>query len=158
MAAPGDTVRQTPAGIYLKNGYSTKVAFARAPSISLWERTAKPPGVEGGDGIDTTTMFNTTYRTMAARTLITLGESSFKAAYDPNVYNTILTLVNQEGAITHHFPDGSTLSYFGFLKGFEPDEMQEGTMPEATVSIVPTNYDPVAHVEADPVLTSVAGT
>lgn len=159
MAAPADTTRGTPTGLRLDDGYSTKLAFARDPTICFWEKTVKPPGVDGGDAIDTTTMHNTTYRTMAARALITLTESSLTVAYDPNVYNTIITnLLNQEGAITVHFPDGSKLSFFGYLRTFEPNDCAEGEQPTATINITPTNYDPVNGVEAAPVLTSVAGT
>lgn len=159
MANPVTTARQTPAGIMLDDGYSTKIAFARQPNISLWEKTVGAPGMDGGDPIDTTTMHNVTWRVMRARSLKTLTEFTFTAAYDPNVYNTILnTLINQEGSITVHFPDGSTLDFFGYLKMFEAPEHTEGEHPEATVTVVPTNYDPVANVEAGPVLTSVSGT
>lgn len=158
MSAPATTARQTPAGIKLDDGYQTKIAFAADPDVSFWEKTVKPPGLDGGSPIDTTTMHNTTWRTMAARALITLTESTVNAAYDPNVYNNILALINVEGAITVRFPDGSTLSFFGFLQKFEPNDNAEGEMPMAAVTITPTNYDPVGKVEAAPVLTSVAGT
>lgn len=158
MAAPATTARVAPTGIRLDDGYSTKIAFARDSNIQFWEKTVQPPSVDGGDAIDTTTMHNATYRTMAARSLITLGESKCTVAYDPDVYNAIIQLVNQEGAITVSFPDGSTLSFFGFLSKFEPGDLAEGEQPEADVTIIPTNWDPVNRVEAAPVLTSVAGT
>lgn len=158
MAAPAETTRVTPVGIMLEDGFSSKIAFARDPDISLWEKSMKPPGAEGGDAIEQTTMHNLVYRTMASRALITLTESTMKCAFDMQVYSQIIALINQPGAITQHFPDGSKLSYFGFLKNFEPDELQEGTQPEASCTIVPTNYDPVNHVEAGPLVTSVAGT
>jgi hypothetical protein len=143
----------------MDDGYSTKIAFALDPDVSFWEKTVQPPGLDGGDEIDTTTMHNTLYRTMAARALITLTEHSITAAWDPNVYNNIISnLINAEGSISEHFPDGSTLTYYGFLKTFEPSEHSEGEQPEATITVVPTNYDPVARVEAGPVLASVAGT
>jgi hypothetical protein len=159
MAAPVDTTRTTPVGIRLEDGHSTKIAFARDPDVSFWEVEVQPPGLDGGDAINITTMHNTTWRTMAARQLKTLTECSINVAYDPNVYNNILDhLINQEGAITVHFPDGSKLSFFGYLKSFTPQGNQEGNMPTAAISIVPTNYDPVARTEQSPVLTSVSGT
>lgn len=158
MAAPTTTARQTPVGIKLDDGYSTKIAFARRPAVSFWEKTVQPPGMDGGDAIDTTTMHNTLWRTMSARALITLTESSTTVAYDPRVYTDILTLLNQEGSVTCHFPDGSKLDFYGYLKTFEPSDNTEGEQPEATVTIVPTNYDPVNRVEAAPVLTEVTGT
>ena len=80
MAAPAITARTTPAGIMLKDGYSTKIAFAADPDVSFWEKTVKPPGIDGGDGIEQTTMHNSAYRTMRSRSLKTLTEASGKAA------------------------------------------------------------------------------
>jgi len=159
MTAPASTTRSTPSGKYLDDGYSTKIAFARDADVEFWEKTVKPPGYDGGDAIDTTTMHNVTYRTFAARALKTLTESSLNVAYDPAVYTSILNnLINQEGSITVHFPDGSKLDFYGYLRTFEPADNAEGEFPEATINITPTNWDPVNDVEAAPVLTSVSGT
>lgn len=152
------TVRQTPSGIKLDDGFSTKIAFNRDPDVSFWEKTVKPPGIDGGDAVETTTMHNVTWRTMSPRKLRTMTQMTSKAAYDPAVYDQIRELVNQEGSITVHFPDGSKLDFFGYLKDFEPDDHVEGTQPEATITIVPTNQDPVTGAETAPVLTSVTGT
>jgi len=159
MAAPSSTTRATPAGIKLDDGYSTKIAFSRDSNVSFWEKTLSPPGLDGGDPIDTTTMHNLDWRTMSARQLATLSEFTCTAAYDPNVYNDIINnLLNQEGSITVHFPDGSKLDFFGYLRSFQPQDVAEGAQPEAQITIVPTNYDPTNNVEASPVLTQVAGT
>lgn len=155
---PSTTTRQTPSGIKLDDGFSTKIAPAADPDVSFWEKTVQPPGIDGGDAIDTTTMHNITWRTMAPRALKTLTECSVTAAYDPNLYNSILSLINLETSWTVRFPDGSTLDFFGFLKNFEPQEHQEGEQPEANITIVPTNQDPTTGAEAAPVLTNVAGT
>lgn len=158
MSAPSTTARQTPTGLRLTDGFPTKIAFAADPDVSFWEMTVKPPGLDGGDAVNTTTMHNVTWRTMAPRQLVTLTDSSTTVAYDPDLYNQILALLNVVTSITVHFPDGSTLDFFGFLRKFEAQELKEGEMPQATVDIVPTNYDPVAGTEQAPVLTSAAGT
>jgi hypothetical protein len=116
MAAPTPTARSTPVGIKLDDGHSTKVTFATDPDISLWEKAVQPPGVDGGDEIQTTTMFNEVWRTTSPRQLKTLTPSTFKAAYDPAVYDQIVALVNVRTTITDTFPDGSTLASYGFLK------------------------------------------
>lgn len=157
MAAPTPTARQTPTGLRLTDGHSTKITFARSPAISLWEITVKPPGIDGGDEIDTTTMHNVLWRTRQPRQLRTLTESTFTAAYDPNVYNTILSNLNVNDQITCRFPDGSTLAFWGYLKAFEVNDHTEGEQPEATVTIVPTNQDDDGAEQA-PVMTSVSGT
>lgn len=157
-AAPSATVRVAPSGIKLKDGFSTKVTFATDTNLEIWEKTVKPPGIDGGDAIDQTTMHNTTWRTMAARQLKTLTEASSKFAYDPSCYTAFIALINVETTITKTFPDGSTLAFYGFLKMVEFDDLAEGTQPEGTMTIVPTNFDPTNKVEAGPTITSVAGT
>lgn len=158
MAAPAVTALVSPTGIKLKDGYSSRMAFAADPNVNIWIKSLKPPGVDGGDAIDNTTMHNDDWRIMRARSLKTLTESTGKGGYDPVVYNELVALVNVEGAITEHFPDGSTLSYYGYLKNAEFDELVEGTMPELAFTVVPTNYDPVNDVEAGPLMVEVAGT
>ena len=131
MAAPSTTARVTPSGVKLTDGYRSTMAFARAPNIGFWEMTVKPPGMDGGDKIDTTTMLNDQWRTSDARALVTLTDSTIRVAYDPNMYNDIREkLLNQPGSVTVHFPDGSTLDFYGFLGKFEPSELKEGEMPQ----------------------------
>jgi hypothetical protein len=103
-------------------------------------------------------MHNATVTTKAAQALYDVPNAQTTVAYDPAVITQIQALVNQEGSITEHFSDGSTLSYYGYLKSFAPAEKTRGTQPEATIEIVVTNWDPINRVEAVPVLTSVAGT
>lgn len=158
MAAPSATARQTPAGIKMDDGHSTLITFAADPDVSFWEKTVTPPGIDGGDAIETHTMHNDEWRTMAPRQLKTLTEMTCTAAYDPDLYNQILALVNVETTVTVRFPDGSTLAFYGYLRVFEPSEMQEGEQPEAEITIQPTNQDPTTGAEEAPVLTSAPGT
>ena len=158
MAAPTPTARITPTGWKMPDGFKSLITFKNAPAVQFWEKTVKPPGFDGGDKIDTTTMHNIKYRTGAAKFLITLTESSAACAYDPDVIDNILNLVNQETTITITFPDHTTLAFYGFLNKFEMNDLKEGEMPEASVSIMPTNWDSVNFVEAAPVLTEAPGT
>ena len=158
MAAPTVTARQVPVGIPYKDGFPTTIAFALDPDISFWEISVTPPAIEGGDPIDQTTMHNTTWRTQAPRSLASLEELSLTVAYDERCYDQILAILNENGAITVHFPDGATLAFYGYLKRFEPQENQEGERPTANITITPTNWDPDNNVEEGPVLTAAAGT
>jgi hypothetical protein len=142
----------------MPDGFSTKIAFALNPTISFWEKTVKPPGIDGGEQIETTTMHNVTWRTYTARRLKTLTESSSKAAWDTILYNDILSLVNDPGGITDHFENKDTLDYWGYLKKFDPEDFEEGKFPMATVAIVPTNLDPNTLTEEPPVFTAATGT
>ena len=158
MGTPATTARIAPLGILMGDGFSTKIAFAADPNISFFERTVQPPGVDGGDAIEITTMHNTTWRSMQPRSLLTLSSSSITAYYDPSVYNEIIALINVETDITVHFPDGDTLAFFGFLQSFEPGDHEEGSPPECTIIITPTNIDPADGSEAGPDLVATTGT
>jgi hypothetical protein len=158
MTAPASTPRGYPTGKRLTDGFKTEFAFALNPTISFWELTVQPPGVDGGEAINTTTMLNLSWRTMAPRALRTLTPSTVNAAYDPILYNDILSLINHPGAATCHFSNGDTLDFYGFVQKFEPKECKEGDMPQATVIVTPTNYDPSAGTEEPPVLTVHSGT
>ena len=70
-----------------------------------------------------------------------LTDASITVAYDPKVYDQIIALINVEGEITVHFPDTSTLDFWGYLKSFTPGENQEGEQPEAEIEIVCTNVN-----------------
>ena len=158
MAVPATTARSTPLGIMLDDGYSCKIACALDPDISFWEKTVSPPGLDGEDALSITTMHNTAYRTFAPRSLITLPEMTCTCGYDPDVYDEIIAIINTNTSWTVHFPDTSTLDFFGYLKTFDVADLSEGGEVEATVTIVPTNYDSANNVEQGPVMTEAAGT
>ncbi len=158
MAAPVATTRQTPAGIKLADGYQSLITFANDPDISIWEKSITPPAVDGGDTIEQTTMHNSVWRTMKPRALATLADSTFTGAYDPDIYDEILAILNQEDTVTVTFPDGSTLAFFGYLRLFTPNELTEGEQPDAVVTITPTNIDPATQNEEGPVMTETVGT
>lgn len=147
------TARTTPTGDMLEYGYQTLIAFAADADIDLWEKSVQPPGVDVGDAIDITTQHNDTWRTSAPRALLTLMPISITVAYDPAVYDQIIAIIGDNGWITIHFPDGSTLDFVGFLKSFVPGELSEdGGHPTATCEIVPTNV--LTGTETEPVYTA----
>lgn len=159
MAAPSATSRGTPDGIALCDGFSSLVTLGSDATIELWEKSVKPPSVDGGDAIKTTTMHNSAWHTYRARQLLDLLPVTFKAAYDPDVYDELTARVNDDtDTITVRFSDGSTVAFFGFLQKFEPDELVEGEPPTATCTIHPTNWDTTNSVEAGFTLVEVAAT
>jgi len=146
------TARSAPVGAKIDDGFSTLFAFAADPDIALWEKNVKPPGIDGGDPIDITTMHNTDWRTFAPPQLKTLTPMNVTCAYDPAVYDQIAAILATVGWITCHFADGSTLDFVGYLKSFEPNDISEGEQPTASVVIQPTNI--LAGVEEEPVYTA----
>lgn len=150
---------RVPTGIKLDDGYQTLIAFTANQTVEFWEKTVQPPGLEGGDPIDTTTMHNTEWRTFASRVLKTMTNATATVAYDPNAFEVVRTdLLNVEGVVTLHFPDTSTLAFYGYLQTFEPQDTEEGSQPEANITVVCTNNDPTDGSEQDPVLVSAVGT
>jgi len=158
MAAPTPTARGTPDGIPLREGYQTLVTVAADPTIELWEKTVTPPGFEGGDPVDFSTMHNTQYFTKAPQTLIDVTDITFVAAYDPEILTILESLINVNTTITVTLPDGSTWAVYGYIKSFIPGEISRRNPPEATVTVVVTNWDPVNSVEAGPAVAEVPGT
>jgi hypothetical protein len=141
-----------PIGIKLHDGYQILIAFANNPAIGLWEKSVKPPGLDGGEKIDQTTMHNTVWMTASPQYLIGLTDGTSKVAYDPGAWDDIFEQVNANQSITVHFPDGSALAFFGYLKSFEPDDLVRGTQPEATITVVVTNVDPTTCAESGPIM------
>jgi hypothetical protein len=80
-----------------------------------------------------------------------MTDGQMRCAYDPAVYPQIIALVNVKTTVSILFPNGTKLSFFGVLRTFIPDELVEGTQPEATCEISPTNTDPSTGSEEDPV-------
>lgn len=158
MTAPVATARQNPAGRQLGEGYQTLITFAADPNVEFAEMSVTPPGINGGPAHDTTTQHNTTYVTKSPGTLLELTDSQATVRWDPVCYTSCRLLVNKRTTVTHTFPDGSTLAAYGFLMSFQPGALVRGTPPEATITIVYTNQDPVTCEEEDPVYTAGSGT
>ena len=158
MAPPTTVTRPTPTGWKLPDGFRTKVGIGANPGIQFWEKSVKPMGVDGGEPIDITTMYNTRWHTLYPKTLIKGTEMTGKAAYDPNVYPELQAIVNMPCSMTVLFPTNATLTFYGALSKFEFGELREGEFPEADYTIVVTNYDPINGVEQGPVYTPAPGT
>lgn len=151
MAAPSYTARGSLAGHRpLKDGYQALLTLSADSDILIWEKSVTPPGQEGGDPIDQTTMHNATWRTLAPRALITLTECQLTGAYNPQSYSQIQAQLNVEQVISILFSSGNWMAFYGFIRNFQPAAMVEGTQPEATFTVVPTNWDPNANTEEGP--------
>lgn len=162
MAAPATTQRQTPEGARLLNGFRSMIAFSLDPDVSMWETIdggITPPGLTVGDAVRTSTMHNNEYHTKKARFLKEQKDVTFQFAYDTKFMTQIDDLVGDDsGSITLHYPDDSTLDFYGYLGDVDFDPLVDGEMPTGTATIVLTAWDPVNHVEAGWVLTEGTGT
>lgn len=125
----------------LRDGHPTRLFFDNAPNIHLWVKSCTPPGIDGGGENDTTTMENERWRTRQPKVLITLTPLSANVAYDPVIYDEILSVINVNQIITVEFSDGSTVSFYGWLNSFTPGEHSEGEQPTADIEVIPSNQD-----------------
>ncbi len=159
MAAPTPTARTLPTGYKMPEGFKSLITFSGKPGINIWEMEVKPPGVESGDPINTTTQHNIRWRTFALPYLLTLMPLTIKFAYDPDVLLTdILTLCGDDGqVITVLYPENTTICFWGGMSKAEFDNLKEKEFPTGTMTVVPTNWDKSNKVEAGPVETP-AGT
>lgn len=153
MAAPPVVARVTPIDPKLTNGYQALIAFQLDPDFSLWEKEVTPPGIEGGDPIDTMTQHDVEYATQAPRALIKHEGGQFTAGYNPGMLVNGDSMINQPQAITYHFPNTDSITYWGYLRSIKATGMSDGTMPLCTAMIEITNYDPYNCVQAGPVYT-----
>lgn len=160
MAAPTPTARQSPAAGAILNddGLSTKITFSSVPTLQVWEKELTALGVEGGEPIPISNMFNAAWHTFAPRTLKKLKPIKVKAFFDINAWPTLLIQVNKKQVITLLFPNGATLCFFGFLYDLGEPTFVEGQPAMVDASIVPTNWDHTNNVEAAPVFASGSGT
>lgn len=137
---------------FLKNGFSSKITFAARPDIEFWEKAVTPMGFDGGESVDDSTMFNNHYQIQTPRGLATATPTRALVAYDPMLFaneiqaadHEIEGLINEFDTITILFPNNDTLSFYGFLAEFTPNEILDGTQPTAMITIIVTNFDKIA--------------
>ena len=156
MAAPVPANRTLPTGYKMPEGFKSLITFSNNPALNIWEIDVKPPGVESGEAINTTTQQNNLWRTFWLPQLKTLEQITIKAAYDADVLQTDLTgMVGPRGqTITILWPQGSKVAFFGDLMKCEFDPLKEKEFPTCTLTIVPTNTDSAhGYVEAGPAWT-----
>lgn len=158
MAAPSATARQDPSGVKLGDGFKTLVTFANDSNIALWEDEINPPGWEGDEPVETTTMQNDVLRTYSPGSLARIPDATFTCLYDPGVYDAVKEIINDPTTITYRFPNQDTYALYGYLRAFVPDALSRGNRAQATVTITFTNQDPTTCEEELPVYTAGAGT
>ena len=119
----------------MPEGHSTTIEFSDFPNISFWEKTVTPPGMEGGEPIDTTTMYNEAVKTKWPQTLIEITGMAVTAAYKPELINECYEAMNYHQVITITFPTTGTASDYGWLRNFKPNRMETGTQPTAEIMV-----------------------
>lgn len=156
---PAPSPRVAPVGKKLDDPFPTTVAFSAKPSLGLWEKSITPPGIDGREPIDVTTMFNQHVTGKAPRVLKDFTNAKGKYQYDPSKLADYITMINQRQTLTTWFASGDSWCYYGYIQKFTPTENSDSTEPPmADVEVVVTNIDPATNLEALPVMTPSSGT
>jgi hypothetical protein len=158
MAAPTPTTRVAPSGRKIPDGQGIFITFASNPDLLFWEKSAKPPGYDGGDAIDITDSFNVRKKTKAPRTLVDSTDMEVTGFWEPGSLVEIEALLNVEDVITVTYPDGSKDYFYGFARVWESEDVAEGEPVMGTLTITESDWDHVNRGEANHATTSVAGT
>lgn len=157
MTAPSPTPRVTPTGNMLENGYQSLITLAVDTNIDIWEKTATPPGYDGGEPINITTMHNQNVITKDLNALFEVTDLTIVAAYARLTYTQLLSVINVNTTVTFWFPDGGSWCAFGGVRSAIPSANERGSQPEMTVVIAITNVDPATGAEELPVTSSGVG-
>lgn len=128
-----------PAGIRERDGHSTVLTFALSPNLSLWEVRIKLPGIDFGGPNNVTTMRNVAWRTRQPKKLKTLTPITGTCQYNLDVYGQIIAMGPTVQAITLTAPSTRTITFYGWLDKFDPQENVEGEPPTATFTVEPSN-------------------
>lgn len=127
--------------VKMDDGFSTTVTLANLPTVKMYERSVTPPGLSGGGPIDTTTMRNTSKRTQSPKQLVTVTAMTMVVQIATEAIEEIKDQINVNQLITVNHPDGSGITFWGWINEFQPGEFVEGEAPTYTVTIEPSNHD-----------------
>lgn len=153
-AAPQFAARILPAAIRLDDGHNAAIVFHSRPDLSIFEKSVQPGAFEGGDPIMTSTHFNDEWETKSPQRLKSIDDIVVVAGYDPGQLDApgmIRDLINNPDAVTVAWPEGSAQTQWAYLRRAEFSPLVKGEMPEVTLTIVVTNWDPFNCVEEGPV-------
>jgi hypothetical protein len=142
----------------IDNGFSTTLSFSLNPTLEFYEVEVQPPGWEGGDPINTTTMRNTLLETFTPASLQTLTEITISAAYTSDIFHLttgVKEMINKNQEITVTLPDGATFKFWGFIRGWNPPTHTKNVRPMASFRIAPSNTN-ASKVETLPVFVAAA--
>jgi len=111
-------------------------------TLALKLKSIQPLAVDGGDPLDVTCLSNTDWVTKQPQTLREVPDFTFTCLYYPDDLAKVVAQVNQNQALSiTGIGAGFTLSFWGYLRTFEPKEAGKGEEATATGTVVVTNMD-----------------
>jgi len=103
--------------------------------LVAYVKNITPPGVEGGDPINTTTTDNTSFESQAPRTLKMKTAINAEVTYDKNDKDAWEAAVDQSDDVLVHYPDDSSDLDAGWLGSFLANQTTFNEQPTAQVIV-----------------------
>jgi len=119
-------------------GFGARITFSTSTTVVFKEKSVTIPGLDGGDGVDTTTNANTAYKSATPQDLVALTNAAGTVTYDQATIAAIKAAINVIQNVTYTFNDGSKWVFEGWLKSFTPNEDSATEQPTAAIEIVAT--------------------
>jgi hypothetical protein len=110
-------------------------------SLAICKVSLGGVGFDGGDPIDNTCLMNAALITKQPQLLVGSPDVPFTGDYHPEDTDDVLAEINVNQLILLTLRDIGTVSFWGYLKSFEPKETGKGEGWRAAGVIVVTNAD-----------------
>lgn len=134
-----------------RDGVGTSLAIG---SLAIEKVTLKGLGLEGGEALPASHLDNTSVLTFKPQTLAMVKNITGTGHYDPSDLATLLTEINNNQEMVLTFSGVGTITFWGYLIDFDPDEGEIGSTWNASFEIQVTNLDGT-DVETPPVWAAV---
>jgi len=121
-----------------REGVGTSITIG---SFSIEEVTLKGLGADGGDALDASHLANVLYKTKKPQTLIEIPDLTGTGHYNPANQAAMIAEVNKNQSLVLTFSGVGTITFWGYLKSFDPDEGEIGSTWNSTFAIVVTNLN-----------------
>jgi len=119
-------------------------------SAALEKVTLKGIGLNGGDPLDASHLGNVAYLTKKPQSLLEVMELTGTAHYAPENLAVIVAELNKNQSLVLTFPGVGTVTFWGYLQTYEPDEGEIGSTWNASFTVQVTNLN-ATDVETGPV-------
>lgn len=119
-------------------------------TLAVEKVTLKGLGVEGGEALDASHLENSAVRTYKPQTLKMIKNITGTGHYDPSDLAALLTEINKNQSMVLTFAGIGTITFWGYLIDFDPDEGEIGATWNASFEIQVTNLNG-SDVETAPV-------
>ena len=113
------------------------------------------PGVDGGEPIDVTTLCNTAWITKQAPKLKEVPNWTASLLYIASEYDNIIALINVNSVCVITVPTVATITFYGYIKSFIPQQTGKGAVASANAEFVVSCVKTTDSAETGPVVAEI---